>query len=166
MQKVQMAVTFIMKARAGFSTERAGDMLLSEYLRKVLSEGDDALPSATARREVHLHHVDNFVKLLRGLMNKDPLEKMDISYQAELDKELAEEIKRIRKELPAGLPDAMRDFAESYLSETYIGAATPMIDTLPHMPNLPDDAEASISKMPSELKMKHFAAVYKLLAEK
>merc|ERR1712151_925513 len=158
-----MAVTFIMKSRAGFNIERAGDMLLSDYLRRVLSEGDDALPSATARREVHLHHVDNFVKLLKTFMNKDPMETMDPSYQADLDKELAAEIKSMRNQVPAGVAEAMRDFADQYLVETYIGKDTPLIDTLREMPGLPDDSEAVLSKLPAGLLMKHFAAVYKLL---
>merc|ERR1712137_1472284 len=103
----------------------------------------------------------NFVKLLKSFMNKDPLETMDVSYQADLEKDVAAEVKNMRSQIPAGVADAMRDFADQYLVETYIGKDTPLLDTLREMPGMPEDSEAALSKLPAGLLMKHFAAVYK-----
>merc|ERR1719238_753820 len=82
LQKVSMSVNFILKSGGGLSEEHTGEMLLSEYMKSVLCEASDTcLPSATARSEVRLWHIDAFAKLLRVAINKDPMDMVDNRYK-------------------------------------------------------------------------------------
>merc|ERR1712187_916291 len=93
----------------------------SEYLRSVLSESPDSLPSPTAVAEVHLWHVDAFAKLLKQIINKDPMESIDLKYQAELPKDLKEALVKVKASLPEALIEIMGTTAEARLTESYIG---------------------------------------------
>jgi hypothetical protein len=165
MQKVQMAVTFIMKSRAGFSTDnQAGDMLLSEYLRNVLSEEEDSLPTLTGRREVKLHHVDHFVKLLRSKLSQNPMDRVDPQYKFNLEPALEHALRSL--DVPPGVADAMQHFAVGYLGQETVGANSKLVETLEHMPKFPsnDATDQLIKAFPQEIQMKHFAAVYNVFA--
>ena len=80
-----MSVNFILKAGGGLSEEYTGEMLLDEYMRTVLCEiASDSLPSATARSEVHLWHIDAFARLLKQIINKNPMDMVDSRYKVRL----------------------------------------------------------------------------------
>lgn len=165
MQKVQMAVTFIMKSRAGFSNDlQAGDMLLSDYLRNVLSEEEDSLPTSTGRREVKLRHVDHFAKLLRSKLSQNPMDRVDPQYKCNLEPELEEKIRAL--EVPAGVADAMQDFALGYLGQETVGVNSKLVETLELMPKFPsnDDTDRLVKAFPQEAQMKHFVAVFNIFA--
>merc|ERR1712070_1160480 len=156
MQKVQMAVTFIMKSRAGFSTDiQAGDMLLSEYLRNVLSEEEDSLPTSTGRREVKLRHVDHFAKLLRSKLSQNPMDRVDPQYKCSLLEPSLEAALR-SLEVPPGVADAMQDFALGYLGQETIGVNSKLVETLELMPKFPsnDAADRLVKEFPQEIRMK------------
>jgi len=167
LQKVQMSISFILKSGGGLSTEHAGEMLLSEYLHSVLSESPDSLPSATARSQVHLWHVDSFTKLLKQIINKDPMDAIDPKYRADLPKELEEALEAAKARIPDVFLEVLGNFAETRLTETYIGETVPMMDCVGQV--LPDfdlsqEAEDSITNnLPDGLLMKHWAAVYRVL---
>eukprot|EP00928_Gymnodinium_smaydae_P026162 TRINITY_DN20620_c1_g3_i2.p1 TRINITY_DN20620_c1_g3~~TRINITY_DN20620_c1_g3_i2.p1 ORF type:complete len:2734 (+),score=683.56 TRINITY_DN20620_c1_g3_i2:907-8202(+) len=167
LQKVQMSTAFILKSGGALSNEHAGEMLLSQYLRDVLSESAESLPSRTARSEVHLCHVDAFAKLLRQLINKDPMENVDPKYKAELPETLKAALLAARSRLPAALPEILGNVAEARLSESYIGANTSILDTLDATwEDLTEDREgldALQKHFPRELQMQHWCAVYRLL---
>merc|ERR1712176_486836 len=103
LQKVQMSIAFILKSGGGLSGEHAGEMLLSDYMRSVLSESSDSLPSPTSRKEVHLCHVDGFAKLLKQLINKDPMEYVDVKYKKPLPKDVELQLVAAKPRLPAGI---------------------------------------------------------------
>jgi len=167
LQKVYMSISFILKSGGGLSGEHAGEMHLIEYLRTVLSEGPESLPSATARAEVRLSHVDSFVKLLKQLVNKDPMDSIDPKYCVDLPKDLedlvAASVERIPKEL---LLSVLANFAETRLTETWIGEEHKMLEILESVEDLTEEADnfqAVRDNLPDGLLMKHWAAVYKVL---
>jgi hypothetical protein len=168
LQKVQMSVSFILKSGGALSVEHAGEMRLSEYMRSVLSEPLDSLPSATAQREVHLWHIDSFAKLLKGIINKDPMDSVDPKYKAELPEQLKKTMMQMRSSLPADLAEVMGSFAEK-LVEAYIGEKTPLMDVLPDvwvaLDKDKDVFQEVASKLPKGLQMQHWAAMYDLLKE-
>jgi len=167
LQKVQMSISFILKSGGSLSAEHAGELLLSDYLRSVLSESPDCLPSACARSEIHLWHVDAFVKLLRQLINKDPMDSIDPKYKVDLPKELEEMLLAVRSELPDGIADVLGGFAETRLTETWIGDEYPILDTLDAIRedlSIDNEGFEKIQRnLPKELMMKHWAAVYRAL---
>eukprot|EP00416_Gambierdiscus_australes_P022298 CAMPEP_0171071764 /NCGR_PEP_ID=MMETSP0766_2-20121228/10492_1 /TAXON_ID=439317 /ORGANISM="Gambierdiscus australes, Strain CAWD 149" /LENGTH=896 /DNA_ID=CAMNT_0011528315 /DNA_START=23 /DNA_END=2713 /DNA_ORIENTATION=- len=167
LQKVQMSTSFILKSGGGLSVEHAGEMLLSEYLRSVLSESPDCLPSATARSQVHLWHVDAFSKLLKQIMNKDPMDSIDPKYKADLPSDIERQLLANKEKLPEVLLELLGNFAETRLSETYIGDTYPMMDCISQVVqelDVSQEAEDAIAaNLPSGLLMKHWAAVYRAL---
>jgi len=173
LQKVSMSVNFILKAGggAGLSEERTGDMLLHEYMRTVLCEaGIDNLPSATARAEVHLFHIDAFAKLLKQIINKNPMDMVDTRYKVALPKELEDQIIDFKPTLSKDLADTLGSFGEEQLGESAgIGPDTPLMETLGAVWEMNDlDAEdlkhlrEKFASLPTELCMKHWAALYEL----
>lgn len=168
LQKVQMSVSFILKSGGGLSVEHAGEMLLSEYLRSVLSESPEGLPSSVARAEVHLWHVDAFSKLLRQLINKDPMDTVDPKYKAELPQDLKDRLLDAKPRIPAEAVRILGDFAESRLTETWIGDTVPLIAALQEADDMDVGVEtfkAILDNLPAGLEMKHWAAVYAVLKE-
>jgi len=170
LQKVQMSISFILKSGGGLSVEHAGEMLLVEYLRSVLSESADSLPSATARAQVHLWHVDAFAKLLKQIINKDPMDSIDPKYRAALPRELEEAVLEAKPRLPEILLEVLGNFAETRLTETYIGDEVPMMDclstVLQDLDVSQDAADAIKHQLPGGLLMKHWASVYRLLKQR
>jgi len=166
LQKVQMSISFILKS-AGALKEHAGEMLLSDYFRSVLSESSEALPSATARVEVHLWHVDAFARILRQTINKDPMDAIDPKYKVDLPEELERELLAAKRQLPEQLADILGSFGESRLGETWIAAESPMIDTLKEVISEDVDghdlAQLVQDLLPSGLQMQHWGATYQLL---
>jgi len=169
LQKVQMSVSFILKSGGGLSTEQAGEMLLSNYLQTILAESPDSLPSATARAQVHLWHIDSFVKVLRQIINKDPLESVDPRYKAELPKELQDALIAAKPHIPEVLIEVLGTFAESTLTETFLADSSPMMDVLDPVMEGSDltraDMNAVSENLPAGLLMKHWGAVYNLLKQ-
>jgi len=163
LQKVQMSIAFILKSGSGMS-ENAGEMLLSEYLRRVLSEAHDCLPSNTAQKEIHLWHVDAFVKLLGQLTHKDPMEKVDAKYQEKLPEGFEDQLKSLRKSVPSSFADCLGRWAEGSLSESYIGGDITMSEILEHISELGEpDMQEAVKRLPDGLLMKHWASVYRTL---
>jgi len=163
LQKVQMSVAFILKSGSGMS-ENAGEMLLSEYLRRVLSEAHDCLPSSTAQKEIHLWHVDAFAKLLGQLTHKDPMEKVDLKYQEKLPEDVEDQLKSIRKSIPQSFADCLGRWAEGSLTESYIGADLTVSEILQHIPELEGpDMQDAVKSLPADLLMKHWASLYRAL---
>jgi len=169
LQKVQMSVSFILKSGGGLSTEQAGEMLLSNYLQTILSESPDSLPSATARAQVHLWHIDSFVKVLRQIINKDPLESVDPKYKVELPKELEDAVKSAKPHIPEILIEVLGSFAEARLTETYLGENYSLIEVLGTAMDEFDvsreDAAAVNDNLPEGLLMKHWGMVYRVLSQ-
>jgi len=169
LQKVQMSVSFILKSGGGLSTEQAGEMLLSNYLQTILAENPDSLPSATAQAQVHLWHIDSFVKVLRQIINKDPLENVDPKYRAELPKELHDAMISAKPHIPEALVEVLGNFAEAHLAETFLGENYPLIDVLATAMDEFDlsreDSNAVNDNLPADLLMKHWGGVYTLLKQ-
>jgi len=173
LQKVQMSKSFILQSGGGLSKEHGGEMLLSEYLQNILAESHDSMPSRTARSEVHLCHIDSFVKLLRQIINKNPMDGIDPKYKIDLPKELADALAAVKSNLPAAFVDFLGNFAERHLTqETYIGGEVELMDIVNQSRDddrytLNPEDFATIQKSLSSvgLKMKHWAAVYNTLKE-
>jgi hypothetical protein len=169
LQKVSMSVNFILKAGgAGLSEDRSSDMLLHEYMRTVLCEtGIDTLPSATARAEVHLVHIDAFAKLLKVIIKKDPMDKVDTKYKRDIPEELLTQIKEVQDRLPASLADVLAQTGEQYLSDDAgIGEDSAMVPTLEAFWDAddsldPQDLKEIKETLPEGLLMKHWAALYR-----
>merc|ERR1712183_79512 len=81
LQKVQIAATFIVNSRESLSSDTMGEVKLAEDLSSVLAEGRNCLPSATACSEVCLFHVDAFVRLVKRIINHDPMECLPVRYK-------------------------------------------------------------------------------------
>lgn len=169
LQKVQMSKSFILQSGGGLSKEHGGEMLLSEYLSNILAESHDSMPSRTARSEVHLCHIDSFVKLLRQIINKNPMDGIDPKYKTDLPKDLEDAIAAAKSNLPAALVDFLGNFAEAHLTkETYIGGEVDMMDIISasrddHTLNADDFTTIQQNLSLVGLKMKHWAAVYNVL---
>jgi len=170
LQKVQMAVTFILRTGVeGVAVvgSHVAKKLLMEYLRDVLHEDDSSLPSPTARAEVELRHVDAFMAVLKEIMNKDPMDEASPKYKVELPADLRQELLGAATELPiAYMLPALSQFTEAQLVHEYIGPETLMVSTLEYIDALADDHErwtAIQRHMPADLKMKHWCATYTLL---
>jgi hypothetical protein len=171
LQKVQMSTSFVLKSGGALSTENAGEMLLSEYLSTVLSESEESLPSKTARAEVHLCHVDAFAKLLKQLINKDPMDAVDPKYRVPLPEKLEQQLTSVRDMLPETLTELMGIFAETQLEKTFLGAEVRLIDTLNAVMSEDSDmSQEHIERIqrhfPEGLQMQHWGAVYLMLRER
>merc|ERR1712099_67763 len=105
MQKVRMAISFILKSSSflgdgstGDGTgkskqkEQIGEMRLSEYLSSVLAETSETIPSAAARSEVCLWHLASFEAVLKDVINFDPTESIDPKYRVPLPEELLDKL--------------------------------------------------------------------------
>merc|ERR1712087_1054169 len=162
-----MSTSFVLKSGGALSTENAGEMLLSDYLRTVLSESEESLPSKTARSEVHLWHVDAFGKLLKQIINKDPMESVDPKYKVALPEELHAELTSVKDKLPEALAELMGVFAETRLHETYLGATSKLLDTLNAMVGEQDMPQEQVERIqqyfPAGFQMQHWGEVYLLL---
>jgi len=163
LQKVQMSVSFILKSGRSLSDQKASEMLLSEYMRSVLSESSDSLPSATAQMEVHLYHVDAFSRLLKQIINKDPMDMVDAKYKVAVPKEIEDQLKEVKSKLPNTLCDVMGSFAEGYLAEGGIGEDYSILDVIMQFFDSKEETSAITENMPSGLYMKHWASVYKIM---
>jgi len=165
LQKVQMSISFILKSGSSLGAQNAGDMLLNDYMRNVLCETSDSLPSAYARAEVRLAHADCFVKVLRSLVNKDPMDGVEAKYKAELPEDLAKPIRDNKATAPSSLIETMATFAESRLTESYLGENYGIFSIVESLDILDDEAlEWVKANMPDEsYLLKHWAAIYRIL---
>uniref|UniRef100_A0A7S1FB82 RZ-type domain-containing protein n=1 Tax=Noctiluca scintillans TaxID=2966 RepID=A0A7S1FB82_NOCSC len=171
LQKVQMSISFILKSGGGLSGEHAGDMVLSEYLRTVLSESSDCLPSSAARGEVQLRHVDAFARLLKQMINKDPTEGVEPRYKVDLTKELLDAITKERTVLPSTLVDIFGNFAEAQLTKAYLDPeervtvmlSAGLLEVGEDTGLTQEQKDVIISSLPRDLQMKHWVATYRLL---
>lgn len=167
LQKLQMSVSFILKSGGALSKEHAGEMLLMDYLKQVLRETDESLPSPTARSEVHLWHIDSFLALLKKIINRDPMEMVSPKYCEELPSALKQELVEAAERLPTDLLVRMLAmFAETSLHEEYIGAEIEMLETMQHMEELSHDIEEFArlkENLPAGIKMRHWVSVYRVL---
>jgi len=182
LQKVQMAVSFIQKS-GSFSGEHAGETKLCGYLSSVLAESPDCIPSAAARSEVYLWHLSAFDKLLKQIINKDPMDDVDLIYRSDLPTELARELDGAKPSLPPTLATEMADFAEAYLTENVLNSEETIVSTLTYWLEgkcEPDtDADGKVSPedaavarqaaqdrdavqmhLPPDLLMKHWVSTY------
>ncbi|CAK0875561.1 unnamed protein product, partial [Prorocentrum cordatum] len=136
LQKVQMTVSFLLKCGGSLRGD-AGEMLLGEYMRSVLSEDAAVgLPSAALRSEVRLCHVDALASLLKGVLNKDPMEGVDPRYRAELPPALEAELVAARPRLPAALAPLLARFAEGHLADASLSGTASMLDMFAAMEEL------------------------------
>lgn len=169
LQKVQMSTAFILKSGGALSGEQAGEMRLAEYLRSILSESGESLPSKAAQTEVHLWHVDAFAKLLRQMINKDPMDSIDPKYKVEVPEELKALLVAAKPDLPNEMLEWMGTFAETRLVETWIGANVSMVETLKAIrEELAVESrvfDAVQLHLPAGLQMQHWGAVYKILRD-
>jgi len=169
LQKVQMSIAFILKSGSSLGTEKSGEMLLSDYMQSVLAETPESFMPTTAQKDVHLWHVDSFVKVLKQIVNKDPVDCMDPKYKEELPADLKQKLLDVKEKLPDQFVDLLGSFGETRLTETYIGVDYEILPTLNGIRDvleINDEIFEEIERwLPGELKMKHWAAVYKLLRD-
>ena len=169
LQKVQMSISFILKSGSSLGTEKSGEMLLSDYMRRVLAESPENFMSAAARSEVHLWHVDSLVKVLKQIVNKDPVDSMDPKYKEELPSAMRQKLIEAKEDIPDQLVEVMGSFGETRLTETYIGVEYDILTILQSIREtleINDEIFEEIEKhLPADLKMKHWAEVYKLLRD-
>uniref|UniRef100_A0A6U6J4S5 Uncharacterized protein n=1 Tax=Zooxanthella nutricula TaxID=1333877 RepID=A0A6U6J4S5_9DINO len=141
--------------------------MLCEYLSTFLADSSESIPSATARSEVCLWHLGCFEKILKQLMNQDPMDSVDPKYRKDLPEELRDQVIAAKANLPAALADAMAGIAEAYLKDTFMGEDAPLQDTLQAWPDLADeDIATARAHLPRDLSMQHWVAVYRLLRPK
>jgi len=164
LQKVQMAGSFIQKS-GSFSGDHAGETRLSEYLSAVLAEGMDSLPSAVARAEVGLWHLQAFERLLKQVINCDPTDNIDPKYREKLSEELLAELLAVRDALPASLAEVLGSFAEANLRQNYLQDKESMLTCLEYVIDDPEHWEVVKAKLPSGLQMMHWRATYWVIKE-
>jgi len=184
LQKVNMGAIFLMRTSAGLGDEKAGDMLLKEYFTKILCDNsNESLPSTTACSEVHLKHMDAFTRLLRQIIDADPMDMVDIRFREALPKELKDELSKRKGEIPGQFSGLLATVAEAHLhSDGGFGPDADFLPTLNYMWNDANhDAEdlAKLEKMlkecenkageakaeESKILVKHWVAVYRLVKE-
>jgi len=169
LQKVQMSISFILKSGGGLSKEHGGEMLLSDYLRNILADNFDAIPSVIVRSEVRLWHLDAFAKLLRQIINKNPIDGVDPKYKADLPEDFEEALVAAKPKLPPALIDILGNFAEAHLSTQNIGTEYAMMEIITTLRDdntlTVADYEAIQANLPTGLKMKHWAKVYSVLTQ-
>jgi len=166
LQKVQMASSFIQKL-GGFAGETAGETLLCEYLSTFLQDSPESIPSKTARSEVCLWHLSSFEKVLKQIMNQDPMDSVDPKYRKDLPDDLRGQVLAAKPGLPAALADIMAGIAEAYLKDTFMGEDASILPTLQAWPDFSgEDLAATQDHLPRGLAMKHWVAVYRLLKAK
>jgi hypothetical protein len=169
-QKVQMSTSFILKSGGERLASDAGNTLLSDYLRSVLyDDPDKCLPSNAARAEVQLSQLDSFAKLLKSIMNKDPMDSVDAKYKVDLPKELEEKLAEAKPKLPAVLTQVLAQFAEQRLVENYLADTMPIMEMLKHVREdfeSEESFEAVKAFLPEALLVKHWCATFRLLKQR
>lgn len=166
LQKLQMAVTFIVNSRDVLDSEVLGNMKLSDYLHQVLQEQPDSLQSATAEAEVKLRHVDDFVRLLKSVIQSDPMEGLPDKYRQELAPELQEKVHKLATKLSVHLETILRAMVGvvAYLADGGQKEDQKMVDWIP--PYLEysfsevEAAHAVETNFPEDLQLAHFEKVY------
>jgi len=140
LQKVQMAVSFIQKS-GSFSGEHAGETKLCGYLSSVLAVTADCIPSAVARSEVYLWHLSAFEKLLKQIINKDPMDNVEPKYRADLSPDLAKQLNEAKAFLPTTLTNDFADFAEAFLTGQVLNSEDTILNTLTYWFDQKSDPE-------------------------
>eukprot|EP00927_Polykrikos_kofoidii_P010323 TRINITY_DN14364_c0_g1_i2.p1 TRINITY_DN14364_c0_g1~~TRINITY_DN14364_c0_g1_i2.p1 ORF type:complete len:2263 (-),score=477.65 TRINITY_DN14364_c0_g1_i2:108-6365(-) len=167
MQKLQMTATFIVHSREALSSKALGQMKLSEYLEKVLQEEPEGLPSATARSEVYLCHLDHFVQVVRSIIHNDPMEPLNAKYKAEISTELEAALRSAAESMKdqVELIAMVMERSVDYFRETTFDGAQNMSDWLPAFIQDEDSHCSSLVEkaFPAELKLKHWEATYRVL---
>jgi len=169
-QEVQITISFILKSGVAFG-KNAGNTFLAEYFKSVcLQNSVQCLPSNTARAEVQLRHLDSFIKLLKQIMNKDPMENVDDKYKEPLPEEMKKALLAAKPNLPAILIQVLATFAEARLVETSLKDSEGMLEILEHAQDEFADAgthafRAVQQHFPQKLQMKHWVAVYNTLKQ-
>lgn len=162
LQKVQMCISFIQKSGGGLK-QNVGETLLSDYLSTVLCEHAELLP--TTRSEVRLMHLQAFSRMLNRLIEKDPMKRVDPRYQKNLPPELQRKVLDAKRHLPERLSLVLGEFGERYLNkEGRIGEETSFLDVIKEAVTENDfDFDVLQKHLPQELKVKHWASIYKTL---
>jgi hypothetical protein len=166
LQKLQMAATFIVNSRDVLDAATLGTMKLCDYLTQVLAEPTDSLQSATAQAEVQLRHVDDFVRVLNGVIHADPMDGLPEKFRQELTPELEGKLADLATNLADHLDPILRamEGLVTYLSEGGQNEDTAMVEWIPpcleYMFGQAESAEAATANFPKEMKLSHFERVY------
>jgi hypothetical protein len=170
-QEVQITVSFIIKSGAALGSN-ASNTYLAEYLKSVcLLNPVQCLPSNTARAEVQLRHLDFFTKLLKQIMDKDPMENVDPKYKKPLPEEMKKALLAAKPYLPAILTQVLASFAETRLEGTALRDTEGMLEILEHTEEDFRDAGVDAFRkvqqhFPKNLQMKHWVETYKTLKQR
>jgi hypothetical protein len=170
-QEVQITGSFILKSGVALG-RNAGNTFLAEYLKSVcLLNAVQCLPSNTARAEVQLRHLDSFTKLLKQIMNKDPMENVDGKYKKPLPEEMQKALLAAKPHLPAVLIQVLATFAEARLVETSLRDTEEMLEILEHtqeeFADAGGDAWPAVQQhFPRDLQVKHWVAAYRTLTQR
>lgn len=166
LQKLQMAATFIVNSRDSMSSDVLSAMKLTDYLSSVLAEPPDSFPSATARSEVNLCHVDAFVRLLKNIIHADPMETLPEKYKMKLGSDLEARVSvaaaTLSPDRVEGVTQALLSLVD-YLSDGGIDKEQQIIDWLEPLLADPELGAAVRSNFPAELALKHLDALYRAL---
>eukprot|EP00929_Paragymnodinium_shiwhaense_P043162 TRINITY_DN22233_c0_g2_i1.p1 TRINITY_DN22233_c0_g2~~TRINITY_DN22233_c0_g2_i1.p1 ORF type:complete len:3205 (-),score=983.73 TRINITY_DN22233_c0_g2_i1:80-9475(-) len=171
LQKLQMAATFIINSKEALVASTLGKMKLVDYMEQVLSEPGESLPSATARAEVHIHHVDAFVKLVKGVIYQDPMDALPGIYKAPLPPALEAGLQAaimhegLRGKL-AMICEIMERGVEDFTSGTN-APSTPMVGWVANFIDYREGdgpcARLVEQVFPAGLEMQHWEASYRVL---
>jgi hypothetical protein len=174
LQKVSMGTSLLMKTSAGLGEEKAGDMLLKEYFTKVLSDNSaESLPSNTACTEVRLKHIDAFTRLLKRVIDADPMDMVDPKFRQDLPEGLQTSLAAIK--FPSQLSGLLASVAETHLhSDGGMGENGKFLGTLGYvweeaeldaedLKILTDNLKRAERDTGEELLLKHWVAVYRLV---
>jgi len=170
LQKAQMAATFIVNSGASLASDNIGEMKLGEYLKRVLAESADCLPSATARTEVNLNNFDAFVRLLKSIIQHDPMEPLPSHYKDNLPQRLEDELRKAAQAMLEKLETlavAMGDLVDMALKDNGPNPDQKLLDWLcPALEYSLDEGEIAKKvndTFPHGLKMRHWAGTYGLI---
>lgn len=170
-QQVQITIAFILKSGVALGSN-ASNTYLAEYLKSVcLLNAVQCLPSNTARAEVQLRHLESFTKLLKQIMDRDPMENVDPKYKKPLPEEMKKALLAAKPYLPAILTQVLASFAETRLEGTALRDTEGMLEILEHtqedFADAGADAFRTVQKhFPKDLQMKHWVEAYKTLKQR
>jgi len=181
LQEVLQVISFLRKhvgeGRSEEELGNMGDQLLTKYFKENLcvDNVEKALPSATARDQVHLRHLDAFNTLLKTIINVDIADKVEQRYKVEIPDKLANALLARKGEYPAQLVGLLGKVAEEQMGQDGgLGSGRPFLEILDFVWN---DAELDAESLKEvkriiekcedeakeELKVMHWFSVYRLI---
>ncbi|CAE7766305.1 unnamed protein product [Symbiodinium sp. CCMP2592] len=126
LQKVEMAIAFILKSGSSLGTEKSGEMLLADYMRSVLAESPESFMGSGACADVRLWHVDSYVRILKQVVNKERRSRVGDTVTACLSVGCLRLVepphRRCCKHCPVGHSDRCQDRAEALAAEAEVRA--------------------------------------------